>query len=82
MDHCLKIPEVIRFICDGLNSESAYSMALVARRFVEPALDVRWEIVPSLMSIVSCLPHDLWAVTTWEPSVKVAVRVYRSRLTR
>ena len=62
MDHCLQIPEVVRVLCDGLSGKDAYSMAMVARRFVEPALDVRWRDLTSFVPIVKCLPDDLWTV--------------------
>lgn len=62
MDHCLRIPEVVRIVCDELYGKDAYSMALVARRFVEPALDARWRILYSFVPIVKCLPDDSWTV--------------------
>lgn len=42
-------------------------MALVARRFVEPALDARWRTLTSFVPIVKCLPDDLWAVEEGPP---------------
>ena len=81
MDHCLKIPEVIRLIYDGIDSDSAYSMSLVARRFVEPALDIRWQMLPCLMPIIWCLPDDLWAIKRKDdvPSSGSAKFVVRSQ---
>ncbi|KAJ3514666.1 hypothetical protein NMY22_g14661 [Coprinellus aureogranulatus] len=37
-------------------------MALAARRFTEPALDVRWHTIWSFMPIIACLPADLWTL--------------------
>ena len=62
MNHCIQIPEVVRIICEELDGKDACSMALAAKRFVEPALDVRWRTLTSFTPIVKCLPDDLWAV--------------------
>jgi hypothetical protein len=83
MDHCLRLPEIVSVICDDLDSASAFSMALTAQRFVEPALDVRWRNVTSLAQIIFCLPGDLWKVEErprpGDPEPGMATKIVVSR---
>lgn len=78
--HCLQIPEVVRFICDGLDGKSAYSMALVAKRFLEPALDVRWRELTSFVPIIRCLPDDVWTMEASSDNAAIKIIVCMSRM--
>ncbi|KAJ3534016.1 hypothetical protein NMY22_g7097 [Coprinellus aureogranulatus] len=60
MDQCLRIPELVRSVCDGLGKASSLSVALTCRAFLDPGLDRIWQNIESLQPLISCLPADIW----------------------
>ncbi|KAJ3518441.1 hypothetical protein NMY22_g13677 [Coprinellus aureogranulatus] len=60
MDRCLRIPELVRSICDGVDKASSLSVALTCRAFLDPGLDRIWQDIESLQPLISCLPGDIW----------------------
>ncbi|TEB21755.1 hypothetical protein FA13DRAFT_1716588 [Coprinellus micaceus] len=56
MEKCLQIPEILRYVCDELDTESCLSAALTSRTFLEPALDRLWYHVDSMRPLICCLP--------------------------
>ncbi|TEB32527.1 hypothetical protein FA13DRAFT_1709066 [Coprinellus micaceus] len=56
MEKCLQIPEILRYVCDELDTESCLSAALTSRTFLEPALDWLWYHVDSMRPLICCLP--------------------------
>lgn len=65
---CLQIPEVVHIICDELDEDSALSLGIAHKGFLEPALDKRWRHLTSFMPLVACLPDDLLETDEWVPS--------------
>ncbi|KAF6741767.1 hypothetical protein DFP72DRAFT_229186 [Ephemerocybe angulata] len=60
MHQCLRIPEVVRNICDCLAQSHLLSVALTSRTLLESALDSIWESIITFDPIIACLPADLW----------------------
>ncbi|KAF5337256.1 hypothetical protein D9611_002913 [Ephemerocybe angulata] len=60
MHQCLRIPEVVRNICDCLAQSHLLSVALTSLTLLEPALDSIWESIDTFDPIIACLPADLW----------------------
>ena len=75
MDHCLRIPEVVDYICLALSGRNALSMGLAHKTFLEPALDSLWRQINSFKPLMSCLPSDLLSVevrgNTWDTGGQV-----------
>ena len=63
----LQIPEVVHIICDELDEDSAFSLGMSHKGFLEPALDKRWRHLTSFMPLVACLPDDLLKADEWVP---------------
>jgi hypothetical protein len=60
MGHCLRIPELIRSICDNLDKATSLSVALACKAFLEPGLDKIWRDIDSLEPLAHCLPAEIW----------------------
>ena len=60
MDHCLRISELIRSICDNLDKATSLSVALTCKAFLEPGLDKVWRNIATLEPLACCLPAEIW----------------------
>ncbi|KIJ60562.1 hypothetical protein HYDPIDRAFT_43257 [Hydnomerulius pinastri MD-312] len=74
MHHALSIVEVQRIIfraalhlgSGGCQSTLA-TLARTCRAFTESALDILWEVLPSFLPLIQCLPKDLWKLESLAP---------------
>ena len=74
MHRCLEITEILKIVFDNLDyssrRRSLYALALVSKRFHEPALDILWEWDGSVLPLVKTLPVEVWE-ETGDPSTLV-----------
>ena len=61
MHQVLETPELARLIIrSGRTRATTLALALTCRAFLEPSMDILWEVLMSLAPLVRCLPSDLW----------------------
>ncbi|KAJ7140593.1 hypothetical protein C8R43DRAFT_1131531 [Mycena crocata] len=60
MHHCLNIVEIVGIICSHLENEprSLTVLARTSRMFEDPALDILWKSLNTLVPLLNCLPSD------------------------
>lgn len=62
MHTALRISEVLRYICDYVDDGTLLAMARTARVLHEPAIEMIWFELPSLVHLFKCFPEDTWAL--------------------
>ncbi|KAJ7661522.1 hypothetical protein DFH06DRAFT_1399468, partial [Mycena polygramma] len=85
----LKIPEIVRIICEQADTGSWYSpqhtlisLARTSRTFSVPALDVLWYEQRSLAPLVKCMPSTLWEERNIGDGVGIRRPIASADLTR
>ncbi|TFK31479.1 hypothetical protein BDQ12DRAFT_694091 [Crucibulum laeve] len=70
MHPCLQISEILTLICfevygsgDRKDKSDALSLVKTCRTFKEPALEVLWSRLGSILPLLMLLPGDLWTIT-------------------
>ncbi|KAK7053781.1 hypothetical protein R3P38DRAFT_2601554 [Favolaschia claudopus] len=59
----LQVTEIVRMICEEVawpSRKNALSLATTSRAFSDPALDIIWRELRSLVPLVKCMPESLW----------------------
>lgn len=62
MHTALRIPEVLRYICEYADEDSLIAMAQTARVLHEPAVEMVWYHLPNLVPLFQCFPEDTWVL--------------------
>ncbi|KAJ6550160.1 hypothetical protein B0H19DRAFT_1160526 [Mycena capillaripes] len=65
MHPALDIPEIVALLCESSRSKACIAALAQTRNFfLEPALEVLWREMHSLVPLLKCFPADLWEVST------------------
>lgn len=78
MHTAFRILEVLRYICEYADDSTLLAMAQTARVLHQPAVEMIWHELPSLVYLFMCFPEDTW---TLEDGVYL-VRTFSGRTLR
>jgi hypothetical protein len=56
---CLRIPEIVRMICNDLSPRSLIRLAISCKGLSGPSLDVLWYELDGFLRLTRCIPN-LW----------------------
>lgn len=62
MHIALRISEVLRYICEYADDRTLLAMAQTARVLHQPAVEMIWHELPSLVYLFMCFPEDTWTL--------------------
>lgn len=84
MHPCLKVPELLSIIFgfayndaegqDHISSSTMLASALTCRLFVEPALDLLWEVQSDIVQLLRCFPSEIYEYEFYGGDTKQFVR--------
>jgi hypothetical protein len=69
MHRCLYIQEIISIIFKYLDKKrDVVALATTCKTFRDPALQIVWSEIRSLVPLIRCLPSDIWYERTYSIS--------------
>lgn len=71
MHRCLLIPEMVHLICEEIDATPGQSLTLISlagtcQFFKDPALNLLWATLPSILPLVKCLPSNVWSAKPYQ----------------
>src|ERR1700734_2586338 len=59
MHRCLRVAELLNYICSFADEATLHSLALTCRSFHDAAIEYLWVSLPSILPLLKCFPSDV-----------------------